>query len=51
MNNYFSMDTLKAVADHLPEKIIASAGVTSVASALSYLIQTVQADITKIGSY
>lgn len=39
MNNYLSINTLKSVADHLPEKIIASAGVTSVTSALGIQIQ------------
>ena len=34
MNTYFSMNTLKTVGEHLPEKLIASAGVTGIASAL-----------------
>ena len=34
MNTYFSMNTLKSVTEHLPEKLIASAGVTGIASAL-----------------
>ena len=29
MNTYFSMNTLKSVTEHLPEKLIASAGVTT----------------------
>ena len=29
MNTYFSMNTLKSVGEHLPEKLIASAGVTT----------------------
>jgi len=33
------MNTLKSLADHLPEKIIASAGVTSVTSALGINLQ------------
>lgn len=39
MNSYFSMNTLKSIGEHLPEKIIASAGVTSIASALGIHIQ------------
>lgn len=39
MNNYFSMDTLKAVAEHLPAKVVASAGVTSVSAMLGVHIQ------------
>ena len=39
MNNYFSMNTLKSVTEHLPAKIIASAGVTSVSSALGIHLQ------------
>lgn len=39
MNTYFSMNTLKSVGEHLPEKLIASAGVTSIASALGIHFQ------------
>lgn len=39
MNNYFSMNTLKSVGEHLPQKIIASAGVTSVSAILGVHIQ------------
>ena len=39
MNTFFSTNTLKYVAEHLPQKIIASAGVTSVSSALGIHIQ------------
>lgn len=39
MNNYFSMNTLKSVGEHLPAKVIASAGVTSVSSALGIHLQ------------
>lgn len=39
MNTFFSMNTLKSVAEHLPEKLIASAGVTSISSALGIHIQ------------
>lgn len=39
MNTYISMNTLKSVGEHLPEKLIASAGVTSIASALGIQFQ------------
>ena len=39
MNNYFSMSTLKSVCEHLPAKVVASAGVTSVSSALGIHLQ------------
>ena len=39
MNTYFSMNTLKSVGEHLPEKLIASAGVTGIASALGIHFQ------------
>ena len=39
MNNYFSTSTLKSVAEHIPQKIIASAGVTSVSAMLGVHIQ------------
>ena len=39
MQNYFSMNTLKSVTEHLPEKLIASAGVTSVSAVLGVHIQ------------
>lgn len=39
MNTFFSMNTLKSVGEHLPEKMIASVGVTSVASALGIHFQ------------
>ncbi len=39
MNTYFSMNTLKSVTEHLPAKMVASAGVTSVSSALGIHLQ------------
>ena len=39
MNTYFSINALKSVGEHLPEKLIASAGVTSIASALGIHFQ------------
>lgn len=39
MNTYFSMNTLKSVTEHLPQKIIASAGVTSVSAMLGVHLQ------------
>lgn len=39
MNTYFSAKALKSVAEHLPQKVIASAGVTSIASALGIHFQ------------
>lgn len=37
MNTYFSMNKVKSVTEHLPEKLITSAGITSIASALEYI--------------
>lgn len=34
MNTYFSMNTVKSVTEHLPEKLAASAGITGILSAL-----------------
>ena len=39
MNTYFSMNTLKSVGEHLPEKLAASAGVMTLASALGIHLQ------------
>ena len=39
MNTYFSMHTVKSVGEHLPEKLIASAGVTGIASAFGIHLQ------------
>ena len=39
MNTFFSSSTLKSVTEHLPEKLIASAGVSGVVSALGIHVQ------------
>lgn len=39
MQNYFSVNTLKSVAEHAPAKLAASAGVTTLASALGVHLQ------------
>ena len=41
MNNYFSTQTVKAVCEHLPEKLAASAGITGILSALGIHAQLV----------
>lgn len=41
MNSYFSMNTVKAVLSHLPEKLAASAGITGILSALGIHAQLV----------
>lgn len=41
MNNYFSMQTVKTVLSHLPEKLAASAGITGILSALGIHAQLV----------
>lgn len=39
MQNYFSMNTLKSVAEHAPAKVAASAGITTLASAMGVHLQ------------
>lgn len=41
MNNYISMHNVKAVMEHLPEKLMASAGITGILSALGIHAQLV----------
>ena len=39
MNTYFNTNTLKSVFEHLPEKVIASAGVATLADAMGVQLQ------------
>lgn len=41
MNEFFSVDTVKKVMEHFPEKVIASAGITGITSALGVHVQLV----------
>ena len=51
MNTYFSVNTLKTVGEHLPEKIAVSAGVTGIASALGILSRSFTRDLCDYGVF